>query len=134
MGSMERLAATALRLISKYGRSVVFVRRPDVSDPDKPWRGSSDNETDWEKATVKAAFDTFTAEEITASLESNGPGDQIKRTDAKLYVAATDLGWGSEGPTSFQFVDDEGKRCSVSVFDVVKPGETAVVYIFRVRR
>ena len=125
MGVYEKLQASALGLITKFGRTFVLTATGADKDTDVPWRGSVQDETLWPTASVKGLFASFTSEEIN--------GERVRSDDVKVLVAAADTGWGTNDPASFSLADDGGKRFSVKMLDAVKPGELPILYTLRLR-
>lgn len=119
------LAAKAVTLIAKYGKTVTLERATSANpaDANKPWRGP-----------VQAAPLTRTPKGLVASWEKNEiDGEHIRATDIKLLVAGQDA----------QLVGVDIERFTIATVDTVaygctnvnpvKPGDTVLLYTLRLR-
>lgn len=121
MSLYENLARTALQQIAGKGRSVT-IKSPGSAqayDPDTDTFTAGTDGT----ASVKAIFTDFAKKDID--------GEQILRTDKRVLIAASAL--ATEPSTTDKLVDGSDEYRIIKV-DVVKPGDTSILYAVQVRR
>lgn len=110
------LAATAERLLAKFGRDVVFQRTSRApADSQKPWRGPATGDV-----TSVAARAVVVGERLE--------GDPRRPAYDQVLVA------GSAGIEGFDMMVDGGVVRQVESIEVLRPGDETVLYIARVRR
>lgn len=121
---------TARRLITKFGRTVTFVKlSAGPTDPTKPWRGATD----------PRAIDPVSSLEIDAvfvepeSLERLGlqraSADFIKSAEQVMIVATDqDLGKFDE------VIDTDGGRFKCDNIQTLQPAGTIILHYVRVQR
>lgn len=127
MGVYDGLNATSVALIAKYGKSVTLFSEPTTpADPNKPWRGSSRDENNWTKKTVKGVEDEWEKEEVD--------GDRVRYTDLKVLVAAGDPALVGLDPEVVTGADMEGVRYAALRVGRVKPGDVNLVLTYRLRK
>jgi len=115
-----KLAAVALSQIQDKGRTVTLTT-PGV-DVYNPAAGTFTPGTATTQ-TPKALFTNFTLKEID--------GDLIRSDDKKCLIAATAL---TAPPTNKDTITDGSDVYQVLPIEQIKPGDTAIVYILRLRR
>lgn len=122
------LAATAKRLIEANGRTVT-VRRLDrtITDPSKPWRGTSDpRATPNATASVKAAFvDPSSAASMGLMLSDP---NLVASIDSVALIAATST---VADLATFDEVVDGSLVLKIDNIDVLKPGDVKMLYVLR---
>lgn len=116
-----RLAATAVRLIQKHGRSLVFQEARAVADSNKPWRGP-DLDADPTSITAIGAVVDYDLSEID--------GNAVLRGDKRCL---TSLG-GETNPRLFKTVLDGGKIWRVISINTINPGEVMIVHDIQLRQ
>ncbi len=116
------LANTAVSLIAKFGANVTLkLRSATPTSSSQPWRG---NTTETEVA-PKGVVTTFDKKEID--------GERILSTDLKLLVAAQDTTLTSFAPDLVVAAVIDSVRYGAEAYEKVKPGDTALIYTFRLR-
>lgn len=119
----ERLAATALRLIDKYGRDVTMQFATDAAPPDasKPWEPASPALT----AAHVARAVVFPVEQQFVD------GTVVLGTDEQALVAAKGLPGVPDPKTVFL---DGADKCRVIRVEPIKTGPLPLVYTIFLRR
>lgn len=120
----DRLRATALRLIAKYGRDVTvrFATDAAPADSTKPWNPSPPAFAD---ATVKGV--------VTPVEEQYVNGTTILSTDQQVIVAAQGLP-SAPDPKCLVVDSKDGATYKVTEVDPIEPGRIAVVHTIFMRR
>ena len=113
-------AATALRLITKFGQTATILRT-EIKEPSKPWDPSS-GETVVTEYPVQAVVTEFAQRLID--------GVNVKYGDKLVLVAASGL---AVIPTPNDAISVGGQTYSVVGVSVVSPGGTALVYNVQAR-
>lgn len=116
-----KAAATAQRMIEKYGRTVTLVSRSAVpTDVTKPWRG--DTAGDAVKTDVIAVEEQSTVENTPASL--------LGRVRA-LYLVA--FGTAGVDLLGYSQLIDNGQVYEIEKIDALSPGPSTLMYSFYVK-
>lgn len=124
----EKLAQTALRLISTNGRSVTLrAQSTTLVDPDDPFAGTEAAEVpeDIDALSVTGVFTNFKLSSID--------GVNVIAGDKRFVVADSEVD-SEEDLTRFDRVHDGSDVYQVVGVDPVQPGDTPLVYFFHVRR
>jgi len=126
-----KAAATALKLLSANGRPVTLVKiNRTPSDPNKPWEGS-DNTPDTTVTATAVFVDPVSEKDLGRNLK-RGPTDGITKGFQIAFISA------AENPgvdlSEYDRMIDNGVVYTVDEIDVLKPGNTILMYEFRVRR
>lgn len=133
MANYEKLKATALRLITKNGKTVTLNRfAKSAADPAKPWRGPADMQG------PVAATQTEKAVELGVNNELGSFGKMISKDDIPdcvtdmWMVARTD---GNEDLENYdQLIDDEGTAHKIEMAVRIKPGSITILYVLGTSR
>ncbi len=120
-----RLAASALALISQYGRTVSFRRgSATLPDPAKPWEPAQPD---------GAGAVSIQAQAIEGSRLRDQDGGLSERSKQTLYVAADGL---TEAPTTEHRLHETGDAVgagrAVVAVEAVQPGLVVLLYIVEV--
>ena len=131
MKDYTKIAATAERLITKFGRDVVFVNANKVAaDPQKPWDGSlSSGDT---PITFKAAMvppNTVRQFGLTSLGEGTEYRDLVTFSEEILIIYP-----GDNDMRQFNHVLDGGVRWTVIGLQVLKPATVQLLAFVGVRR
>lgn len=124
-----KIAATAKRLVEKFGRTMTFIRLDrSVDDSTKPWRANADP-----RATPDASTDVIGVQIHPDSSRDLGSKilmpELISATEKIVLVAATST---VEDLTTYEEVLDDGVRYKINRFDVLEPGDTRLLYFFAI--
>ena len=113
------LQATALRLITNFGKAVTMRRTGQtVPDANKPWEVNTNN-TDY---TVQAVRVEYAAREID--------GTVVRQGDRKYLVATSGLGITPQAGD--QVIDTD--TLTVVSAEILNPASTALIYTLQVRK
>jgi len=112
------LEATALRLITDFGRDVSIVYKTDGTYDAATDTLSGNSET---PVTVKAVVTLYIQKEIDGTLIKNG--------DKQMLIAAS----GVKMPRSSDIVVDDCEYNIINVIEI-KTGDTSMIYKIQVRR
>lgn len=123
----EKFVSLAKRLIAKNGRAMTLRKlNRTPADANKPWRGPSEVAStgyEYERPIVGVIVD-FTEEELDA--------DQTRRGFMHLIVNAADhVGFDLSKADSLL---DGAQVWAVTMDSVLQPGETRIMYSFRVKQ
>lgn len=123
--------ALADRLIRENGRDLSIVRRDqaNLTDPAKPWRGST--EADTITTVVKGVFIEYEKEDFDGTL--------VKRGDKRVLIAAQDVEDETTGALSVKVEDydhilDAAVRWKIITADLIEPGSLRIMYDVQVRQ
>ena len=124
-----KMAATALRLVTKYGRSVTLVKfnvTPD--DAAKPWRGTAHpRQTPEATLALPAVFVDPTS--ISSLGFAAVVSDLLKNCEQVCLIAST------EDLTGYnEILDTNGVRWKIDKMDKLAPAETTLLYYMGVSR
>lgn len=122
MAFYDHIASVADSLITKYGRSLVFVPAPDVSDSSKPWRGPD--------LSADPPAGTSAIGVITDYSEDEIDGVTVLRGDKRCLTRMA----GIEDPNSFKTIVDGSETWRIVRIDVTKPGDTFLLHEIQIRR
>jgi hypothetical protein len=121
----------AERLIEANGRDLSLVRRDQVNltDPTKPWRGST--EVDTITVVVKGVFIDFEKEDFDGSL--------VRRGDKRVLIAAksvTDEGGNASNLKieDYDHILDAGVRWKIITVETIEPGPLRIMFDIQVRQ
>lgn len=115
------LAAMAVRLITKRGRTVTLRKfGTTIPDPDRPHGAKTGADT---TVTPKAAVLAYKNEKID--------GELILRGDKMAYVAVDGV---NDFATFASFEESASDIWTIVAADIVKPGDTEIVWILQLRR
>lgn len=117
----SRSAATAKRLIDRFGREVTL-RRPSGAAGADPWEPGADESSD---LTVRAAVVDF-----ERRLVADGT---VQRGDKRFLIAASDLGDERVEP-DWRIIDRGETYRLVEPLGTIEPGDTVVMYDLQGRR
>ena len=123
----QQFVELAQRLIPRNGRTISIVIEPDSqADASRPWEGPADDTGKQVLATtttpLKALFTDFTKADANVF--------RIQLGDTKVLIPAGDLGFALT--TSHQ-IRDGAIDYSIEDFKLIKPGDTAILYIVQAR-
>lgn len=118
------LAAKAVKLIAKYGKTVTLQApaSPDPADSARPWRGPAPGSLD---ASPKGLVVSFDKDEID--------GEHIRTSDLKLLLAAGDPALVGYDLDAVATCTVDGVSYGATNLKPVKPGDTALVNFMRLR-
>jgi hypothetical protein len=123
-----RLRATALRLVTEFGRPIQISESTlALSDPTKPW-GSTGDVTSTTTYTAYGAFMQEDAGDLSARLSavSRLVVSPVETTDVQVTVAAEGLG---VVPTTAMQVIDGDRTMEIKKVVSVQPGSVVIMYI-----
>lgn len=126
-----KLAATALSLVTKFGRQVTIVKFAETAaDANKPWRGNlTPRETPLASGSVYMVFvEPSSAEELGLSIQKFG------MTDRQAQIAIMAPGTDTTEYEHYDEVVDGTVRWKITEVEVLKPGPLRMIYFFRVER
>ncbi|HNQ99662.1 MAG TPA: hypothetical protein PKN52_06650, partial [Trueperaceae bacterium] len=114
----------AARLIAKKGRPLILRRREDAvpSDPARPWAVDRGGVHDHQMYGVVLDYH-----------KKNIDGELIKRGDKRVLVAASELVI-EPAPRDLVFERDGSDEWTVVSVEVLRPGETSILYTLQIRR
>lgn len=119
------IAATGLRLISEYGKSITVKRVNRVFDTDKPWKKDTSSAAEQPDTdhTVMGVIADFNHREVD--------GEIIQTGDRRLLVAAQGL--------AFEFdlrdlIVDGSDQWRIVNINTVAPGATTLLYDLQLRQ
>lgn len=117
-------AATVLRLIEKFGRTVTIDKlSTTAADPNAPQDGPADPHVPAASVTLKAA--------VIEPSSLNQTDDRLKRVSAAAYVAGSAT---VEDLRTFTRLTDGSDRYRIDWVDALKPGDTVVLYTIGLMR
>ena len=123
------IAKTAKKLIDRFGRQVTFKRLAQSSaDPDRPWEGPVDpHGTPDASQQLTAVFAT------SESLGEEAVSPEMVRRSEQFLLAAPgpDVSYDL---STFTEVEDGGVAWKIQDVEVLRPGDTTILYIFGVKR
>lgn len=121
MTQFAGMANTALKLITKYGESVVLrsFGTPAIADPNKPWRKSAPTTVD---NTVRAVFLEINAR--TLPLRETLTGDMI------VYIAHKGI---PIVPELEHKIVRQNRVWSIVAKETIQPNDETLMYILQVR-
>lgn len=120
----------AERLIEENGRTISLVRRDQANftDPNKPWRGSTD--VDEITVVVKGVFIEYEKMDFDGSL--------VRRGDKRLLVAAKSVTDESSASNlkieDYDEVLDGGTRWKIITAELIEPGDLRIMFDIQVRQ
>lgn len=120
------LAAKAVALIAKYGKTVTLELASSSTpiDADKPWRGP-----DLDPLVSK------TPKGLEASFEKNEiDGERVRTSDIKLLIGAQDPAIAGVDMERVLFATVDGVAYGATNLTIIKPGDTAMLYVIRLRQ
>jgi len=115
-----KLAATALRLVEKNGRTVQFVKldTTPLADSTKPWRGTSNPRT-----TPDATLDLKAVVVGPTSLGfKTTVSDFLKKSEQIMIVATT------QDLSQYNEIVDNSRRWKIDGFEKLAPAGTTILY------
>ena len=115
------LQAKAQSLITKFGRTVVLVKESrTATDASAPWLGTSTSDTE---VSVSAVYVPISGDSPATVSEMVGSAGLTRRADSFLVgaVSGHDL-------RTFQKVQDGSRVWRITHVNVVRPGETVLLY------
>jgi hypothetical protein len=125
------IANTALRLVEKYGRSMVvlkFVTTP--ANESKPWEGAEDPREEAEAETINAVS-VSTGEAVKLGMHTQD-SDMVKRSDQILIVAP---GAANQIDLSdFNEVADQGVNWKITMVEKLQPASTILLFYIGIKR
>lgn len=118
------LAAKAVKLVTKYGKTVQLTSpvSGDPADSDKPWRGPAPGDT---VASPHGLVVSFEKDEID--------GEHIRTSDLKLLLPAGDPALSGVDLDRVASVNVDGVDYGATNLKPVKPGDTVLIYFMRLR-
>lgn len=126
-----KMAATALRLVTKNGKTITLVKLATTpSDVTKPWRGPVD-----QRGPAAASVDLKGVEvpllkrQFGAAYSKKDIPDTV--TDAFLVAPALS---GTPDLTEFDELISDGVTYKIEVADVLRPGPVILLYYFMVSK
>lgn len=136
MVNYTKLAATALKLIQKNGRTITLIRRSEVpATVGEPWKGAADvaatvgdpdpDLTGKVGIEVSAVFVGRDDQEL-AELFGAVPLTEVNRGLKVALIAGSDV--SPEELTKFDAVIDSGDVWSIEAKDTLRPGPLAVLH------
>lgn len=118
------LANSAVRLIGKFGKTVVLSRPSQtIADSSKPWRGPTGAA---ETVSPKGVVTDWTADELK--------DERIRADDIKLLVAAQDSALGTFDPMHDAFCQMDGVTYGTKSVGKLEPGTVPLLYTLRLRK
>lgn len=134
------LQDTALRLITKHGRTVQLVKSgSQPENPEKPWRGPADDGVgdvaadDSVKVTCPGFFTSSKEEGIRVLLSEVATDEGDTAGKKRLLVAA--LSDEGHDLTKFDYVIDGADRWAIAPgSEIIKPGTVAFLYDLQVKQ
>ncbi len=126
------LANDSQQLVADFGRSVTFVKFDETPDDSaKPWRGNlTPRETPNASTTILAVFaHPSSATQLGLTIRES---DFTKRETQIVMIAP-----GSTDTTAYETYDeivDGTKRWKITRTEVLKPGDTTMIFFFFVER
>lgn len=120
------LASIAEKLIADNGRPVTLTRESETpANASQPWRGNTTTDVDSLSAT--AVLLEYDKKEID--------GDQVRRGDQKVLLAANVVGSAKDLKDYDKMVDDgDGEAWRIEDVRTLRPGPTTVIYTLQVRQ
>jgi hypothetical protein len=126
----NRLAATALRLINKNGRSISFVKLNETpADSDRPWNGPVAGETTIDLKGVFVPPNTVRQFGLTALGEGTEWKDLVTFSEEIIIVAQ-----GEVDLREYTKVVDRTERWGIIGMQVLRPGDVTLLAFVGVRR
>lgn len=123
----NRAVATVRRLIAASGRVVTFQRLSSTAaDSSKPWKGPS-SPTVADSASAPAAFVPAAGNDLGKAFVS----EELLKQCEQVCIAAPIDAFDLEGTSD---ILDAGQRWGVQWIHVLRPGATAVLFVFGVKR
>lgn len=117
------LAKKAKKVIEENGRDVILVRKKlTATDTAKPWRGSTSVDTS--SAPVKA---------IIYQIEERDEETGIVRRGIEVAAIAHDS-LNDNNPETVDFIKDGTLKYKVTGVTVTNPGDTRLIYEFKLKR
>lgn len=130
MVDYNRLAATALRLINKNGRSISFVKLNETpADSDRPWNGPVAGETTIDLKGVFVPPNTVRQFGLTALGEGTEWKDLVTFSEEIIIVAQ-----GEVDLREYTKVVDRTERWGIIGMQVLRPGDVTLLAFVGVRR
>ena len=126
-----RLRATALKLVTDFGRTIQISESTlALADPAKPW-GSVSDVTSTSTYSTYGAFVQEDAGDLTARLSavSRLVLSPVESNDAQVIVAAEGLG---VAPTTAMQLVDGGRTMEIKKVVTVQPGPVVIMYVLTV--
>lgn len=115
------LASDAVKLVRDFGRQVTLQRRNrGPADPDKPWRGNTDDPAQ-ELVWAAVVPSEFMAEE----------GRLPQRGEMTAIVAAED---SYPDLSDYDMILDGSTTWAIRGVEILEPGDTRLVYLFDLER
>lgn len=124
----EELVAVALELITDTGRAITFEKLSgEPADEDKPWRGSgADGQVPESTVDTVGTF-------VPAS--GNDLGEIVRNKELLKAVDQVVLVPGNEEPLEdYTTILDKDERWKIEWVQVLRPGDTVVLYAVGVKR
>lgn len=117
----SEIVASADEILAEYGRQVTFIKTSAVpADPARPW-GVSQQSTETTLLGVWAAVVPWMSEDDKDSV----------RYDIKMVIVSASGFPNNDGDLFDQMIDADGSVLHLHDANVVNPGGTRVLYIFR---
>jgi hypothetical protein len=136
--SDSSLAATALRLVTKHGRSGVSLLRPGagaVADPAMPWKPNGAAADAVLASGFKAVFlDSVSVREDPTLLTREATTTPFVMTPGSTHlaiVAANSL--GTVIPSAGDLVKDTTRQYSVLSSELIQPGDVPIVFLIQLK-
>lgn len=131
MGVYDSKVRKAVNRIAKYGRTVTFVKKSRTpADPNRPWAGGNGSD---ETVQFKCLFTDPVSEKALGTMFRRGDEentDNVTRGGQMCFVAA------GENPTvdltQYDRMLDGGYSYTMEEMQVLSPGDTRILYLFRV--
>ncbi len=129
MRDYTKTAATALRLVTKYGREVTLIDfNTNSADATKPWQGASNPRGGAVVESVVPAVFVPPSSATSLGLSSE-TSDFVKRSMQIMIVASTaDLSLFNE------VKDADDVRWKITGMEKLKPANTTILYFIGVKR
>lgn len=117
----QEMIDAADELLAEFGRDVKLIRTASTpTDVTKPWRGE-DTTADTELPGVRAACVPWMSED---------DADSVRHGVQFVIISATSIP-SNDGETFDQMLDEDGGLWHLHDCDVIKPGPTRVLYVFK---
>jgi len=125
-----KLAATAERLIAANGRTITFVRKPEVAaDPTKPWGPQTGSDITFETSSVFVPPNTVRQFGLTALGQGTEFDDLITFSD---YIGI--FFPGTEDIREYTHVIDGAETFGIIGLQILKPGSVQLLGFVGIRR